>query len=144
MIGKRIKYWILNSWNECYTELAYNVKIYNIFPSKYQNKLYDLLFDEDISQEIHEDYINPLIQDFEFNHKDYIISFNGRSGGYLICSYRHNNYNVYVKDTPPTVLKDFRRLAIDIYNQILYLAKNATIEQETYLKECSYNILKIA
>ena len=131
MIGKRIKYPILNYWNNCYTELAYNVKIYNIF-------------DEDISNEIAENYINPLIEDFENTHPFYIVSFNGRSSGYLICSYRENNHNVYVKYTPTSVLKDFRKLAVNIYKQILYLAKNATIEQETCLKECNYNTLKIA
>ena len=144
MIGKRIKYPILNYWNNCYTELAYNVKIYNIFPKKYQDKIYNMLFDEDISNEIAENYINPLIEDFENTHPFYIVSFNGRSSGYLICSYRENNHNVYVKYTPTSVLKDFRKLAVNIYKQILYLAKNATIEQETCLKECNYNTLKIA
>ncbi len=144
MIGKRIKYPILNSWDNCYTELAYNIKIYNIFPNKYHDKIYEMLFNPDISSEVFNHYIKFLIKDFETLHPFYKISFNGRSGGYLICSYKDNNYNVYIKDTPTSVLKAFRKLAVNIYNQILYLAKNATIEQETYLKECSYYTLKIA
>lgn len=124
MIGKRIRYWTMNSWNES-KSLAYNVKIHNIFPIKYRHAIYALMDDgQDISYKI-----NVLIHAFEhkYNYK-WQAGFNGRSGGYLVLysggirdgvPYCQPGLDIKDNEVPAEVKKDFRKLAVDIYKAVL-------------------------
>ena len=123
MIGKRIRYWTMNSWNES-KSLAYNMKIYNIFPMKYQNAVYALLDEPDAYSTV-----NCLISAFthKYNYK-WQAGFNGRSGGYLVLysggirderTYCQPGLDIEDKDVPAEVKKDFRKLAVDIYKAVL-------------------------
>ena len=123
MIGKRIRYWTMNSWNKS-KSLAYNMKIYNIFPMKYQNAVYALMDEPDAYSTV-----NCLISAFthKYNYK-WQAGFNGRSGEYLVLysggvrdgrPYCQPGLDIEDKDVPAEVKKDFRKLAVDIYKAVL-------------------------
>ena len=123
MIGKRIRYWTMNSWNES-KSLAYNMKIYNIFPIKYRHDIYALMDEPDAYSTV-----NCLISAFthKYNYK-WQAGFNGRSGGYLVLysggvrdgrPYCQPGLDIEDKDVPAEVKKDFRKLAVDIYKAVL-------------------------
>lgn len=128
---KRIKYPTMNYWNGS-TAPAYNMKIYNVIRHELQDRAYEILSDENLSYELHNE-INFLIDDFTANTKyAYTAGFNGRSGGYLVLykSCRVVNYDsdgtpharletypgreINEKDVPGDVLRAFRKLALDI------------------------------
>ena len=123
MIGKRIRYWTMNSWNGS-KSLAYNMKIYNIFPTKYQSAVYNLLNEPDAYFTV-----DSLISAFEHKY-NYMwqAGFNGRGGGYLVLysggvrdgkPYCRPGLDIDDKDVPAEVKKDFRKLAVDIYRAVL-------------------------
>lgn len=126
----------MNSWNLS-KSLAYNLKVYNVIDRKLQSKVYDLLSVD----EVYQDYINPLIYEFDRKYSyEWQAGFNGRSGGYLVL-YRGGikegrifckvGHNIEDDEVPPEVKKDFRRLAISIVKTAEALAKDYTIETET-------------
>ena len=128
MIGKRIRYWTMNSWNES-KSLAYNMKIYNIFPIKYRHDIYALMDEPDAYSTV-----NSLIYAFEhkYNHR-WQAGFNGRSCGYLVLysggvrdgrPYCQLGLDIEDKDVPAEVKKDFRKLAVDIYKAVLEKVKS--------------------
>ena len=127
MIGKRIRYWTMNSWNES-KSLAYNMKIYNIFPIKYRHDIYALMDEPDAYSTV-----NSLIYAFEhkYNYK-WQAGFNGRSCGYLVLysggvrdgvPYSKLGVNIEDNEVPAEVKKDFRKLAVDIYKAVLEKVK---------------------
>lgn len=127
MIGKRIRYWTMNSWNLS-KSLAYNMKVYNIFPGKYQNDIYVLMDEPDAYLGV-----NHLIAKFgsKYNYK-WQAGFNGRSGGYLVLytggirdgvPYVQPGLNIEDNEVSTEVKKDFRKLAVDIYNLVLEKVK---------------------
>lgn len=127
MIGKRIRYWTMNSWNLS-KSLAYNMKIYNIFPGKYQNDIYALMDNPEVSSGVN-CRINDIIYAFEhkYNHK-WQAGFNGQSDGYLVLysggirdgiPYSQPGLNIEENEVPTEVKKDFRKLAVDIYKLVL-------------------------
>jgi len=140
---KRIRYYTMNSWNLS-TSMAYNLKIYNVIPDKYRDKVYELMNADGFY-----DGINYLVKEFDKKF-DYTwqAGFNGRSGGYLVL-YRggkHEDGSVYSKpglnieddEVPADVKKAFRKLASDIVAETIYMAKNATVETGTYEKEYKF------
>lgn len=123
MIGKRIRYWAMNSWNGS-KSLAYNMKIYNIFPMKYIHSIYELMNEPDAYFTV-----NSLISAFEhkYNYK-WQAGFNGHSGGYLVLysggirdgvPYCQPGLDIKDNEVPAEVKKDFRKLAVDIYKAVL-------------------------
>lgn len=123
MIGKRIRYWTMNSCNES-KSLAYNMKIYNIFPRKYQDAVYAFMDSPEAYSGV-----NKLIHTFEhkYNYK-WQAGFNGRSGGYLVLysggirdgvPYCQPGLGIEDDEVPTEVKKDFRKLAVDIYKTVL-------------------------
>lgn len=123
MIGKRIRYWTMNSWNLS-ESLAYNMKVYNIFPGKYQNAVFALMDKPEVYSGV-----NRLISAFEhkYNYR-WQAGFNGRSGGYLVLysggikdgfPYSQPGLSIEDDEVPTEVKKDFRKLAVDIYKLVL-------------------------
>jgi len=140
---KRIKYNTMNSWNLS-TSLAYDLKVYNVIPKKYQERVYELMQYDNFYNEI-----NWLMSDFDReNDYKFQAGFNGRSGGYLVLYQGGKNEDgtVYTKpglglevnDVPVHVRKAFRKLANDIVALTIDMAKYATIETETISKEHKY------
>ena len=77
----------MNSWNGL-KSIANNVKIYNLnLDGDAWNALRYLEDDEYFN-------INSMIEDWEAEHPGYEVGFNGRSGGYLVLTNKHNNRNV--------------------------------------------------
>ena len=121
-ILKRIRYWTMNSWNEC-SSLAYNMKVYNLTEdSKIKEKLYELL-DEEKGFDLF-NTINSLIENFNrLNNYEWQAGFNGRSGGYLVL-YKggkdgdriqtHPGLNIKEDEVPGEVKRKFRSLALSI------------------------------
>jgi hypothetical protein len=145
---KRTRYYTMNSWNRS-KSLAYNLKIYNVINRELQDACYNLL---DVDY-FYEDYINPLIEDFEYKYNfEWQAGFNGRSGGYLVLykGGRHENGRVYCScglnitedEVPTEVKKDFRRLAIDIVKTAEYMAKNFKVEEEEISVPKTVKVLK--
>lgn len=145
---KRTRYYTMNSWNLS-KSLAYNLKVYNVIDRELQNACYELM-DTDY---FYEDYINPLIADFDYdNNYEWQAGFNGRSGGYLVL-YRggkNSDGRVYTKpgmniednEVPSEVKKNFRKLAIDIVKTAEYMAKNYRVEEEEILVPKKVKVLK--
>lgn len=120
---KRIKYFTMNSWNQ-ETAPAYNMKVYNLgFKRETGNKIYEMM---DLPGWYNE--INILIDDFSTNNPGYCAGFNGRSGGYLVLYKSGSCAGFEAKDTPPEVLKNFRRLALDIRATAKYQAEHGRSE----------------
>lgn len=77
----------MNSWNQL-KSIANNVKIYNLnLEGDHWNALRYLEDDEYFN-------VNSMIEDWEAEHPDYKVGFNGRSGGYLVLYNKSNNRNV--------------------------------------------------
>lgn len=140
---KRIRYYTMNSWNLS-KSMAYNLKVYNVIPKEYQDRVYELMVIDGFY-----DDINMLISDFDntFNH-EWQAGFNGRSGGYLVLykGGRHESGQVYSQpglnieddEVPTEVRKAFRQLALDIVSTTIDIAKNATVETGHYKKEYQF------
>lgn len=81
------QYYTMNSWNGI-KSIANNVKVYNL---KLSGNCYNALtFLQD------DDYftVNMMISDWEADHPNYRVGFNGRSGGYLVLYNNDNNGTV--------------------------------------------------
>ena len=77
----------MNSWNGL-KSIANNVKIYNLnLDGDHWNALRYLEDDEYFN-------VNMMIEDWEAEHEGYEVVFNGRSGGYLVLTNKHNNRNI--------------------------------------------------
>ena len=132
---KRMRYYTMNSWNLS-KSLAYNLKIYNVIDRELQDACYDLM-NVDF---FYEDYINPLVEEFDAKYNyQWQAGFNGRSGGYLVL-YRGGieNGRVFSKpgmgieenEVPAEVKKDFRKLAVNIVKTAEYMAKHYRVAEE--------------
>jgi hypothetical protein len=140
---KRIRYYTMNSWNLS-KSLAYNLKVYNVIPNEYRDRVYELMEIERFY-----DPINMLISDFdnEFDYK-WQARFNGRSGGYLVLYkgekddngqvYSQPGLNIEDNEVPTDVKRAFRRLADDIVSITIDMAKRAKIKKGSYKKEYQY------
>ena len=121
---KRIEYYTLNSWNR-ETAPAYNMKVYNLGIKKdVQQKIYEMM-----DAPGWYDAINELIEDFNTSNSGYNAGFNGRSGGYLVLYQPGTCKGFEAKDTPPEVLKNFKRLALDIRATAIYQAKHGRVDE---------------
>ena len=78
------QYYTMNSWNGL-KSIAHNVKIYNL---KLSGNCYNAL-----TFLQNDDYftVNLMIEDWEADHPNYKVGFNGRSGGYLVLYNNDNN-----------------------------------------------------
>lgn len=84
----------MNSWNGL-KSIANNVKIYNLdLDGDCWNALRYLEDDEYLN-------VNSMIEDWEADHPNYTVGFNGRSGGYLVLYNKKGNGNVL-----PTTITD--------------------------------------
>jgi len=83
-LKNHFEYWTMNSWNRLYS-IANNVKIYKL---GLDYKILEIL-------ELDNYYtINSIIQEWENEHKDYSVGFNGRSAGYLVLGNKDNNNHI--------------------------------------------------
>ena len=134
MLGKRIMYPTMNSWNEQYAP-AYNMKIYNVIPAKYWDRAFEIYSDEQLSFDVYNEF-NLLTDEFNENNYPYHASWNGRSGGYLVLYKENSCAGFTAESVPADVLKNFRKLANDIIKTAIYFCKLEIEETtETYTEE---------
>lgn len=86
-LHNHFEYNTMNSWNGL-SSIANNVKVYNIPGLNSSDALKALEEDEYYS-------INAAIGDWEIDHLGYEVSFNGRSGGYLVLYAKEHNYHCF-------------------------------------------------
>lgn len=141
MLGKRIKYPTMNSWNNEYG-IAYNMKIYNVIKKELRDKAYKIYDDDNLARQVYSD-IEFLIKEFKEN-TGWDAGFNGRSGGYLVLyntrwDYENNKSITIVKgyeekDVPTDVKKEFRKLAQDIIKTVeWYCTQEIEEYEETHI-----------
>ena len=128
MLGNRIMYPTLNSWNNEYAP-AYNLKIYNVIPKKYQDRAYFIYSDEKLAYDVYRE-INFLCDEFDKENAPYNVHWNGRSGGYLVLYKDETCAGFTAESVPANVLKNFRKLANDIIKTAIYFCK-LEIEEKT-------------
>ena len=76
-LKNHFQYYTMNSWNRS-KSIAHNVKIYNLRLSGDHWTALNFLQDDDYFT------VNMMIEDWEAEHPNYRVGFNGRSGGYLV------------------------------------------------------------
>lgn len=76
-LKNHFQYYTMNSWNR-QRSIAHNVKIYNLGLSGDAWTALNFLQDDDYFE------VNMMIEDWEAEHPNYRVGFNGRSGGYLV------------------------------------------------------------
>lgn len=80
-------YFTMSSWNGLQS-IANNVKIYNLGLEGNEWLALGLLREDGYCT------LNNMIYEWENNHPDYEVFFNGKSGGYLVLKSKKNNDNV--------------------------------------------------
>ena len=76
-LKNHFQYYTMNSWNR-QKSIAHNVKIYNLKLSGDHWTALNFLQDDNYFT------VNMMIEDWEAEHPNYRVGFNGRSGGYLV------------------------------------------------------------
>lgn len=109
-------YYTLNSWNRLYT-IANNVKIYNLDIEGDEWRLLEMLQLDDYFT------LNCLIEEWEQEHKNYRVGFNGRSGGYLVLGNKEDNKHIF-----------------DNYQQDFILEADTFEEFKTFLHNANYTL----
>lgn len=86
-IKKHFTYWTMNSWNKD-ESIANNIKIYNLpLTREQQDRAYEIICDENLCNELWQDYLATYIYNFKRVHHDYFeIYSNGGNGGYLVLN----------------------------------------------------------
>lgn len=113
-LKNHFQYHTMNSWNGL-KSIANNVKVYNL----------ELDGDPYVALAAlqKDDYycVNSMIEDWEYEHPNYKVGFNGRSGGYLVLYNDKNNGNVL-----PTIIadaydyEDFKQTCQEWYGGVKY------------------------
>lgn len=86
------RYYTMNSWNRA-TSYAHNVKLYNLnLDNDAYEKASAFLFTDEIDTSEYQMEQEQLIRDFR-EDTNYDITFNGRSGGYLVLLDTEYNIN---------------------------------------------------
>ncbi len=125
---KLIRYNTMNSWNNS-TAPAFNLKVYNVIPSKLQDRVYELMDTEEFYDEIN-DYMRTFEREYNY---EWQVGFNGRSSGYLVL-YKggiHEDGRTFcfpgkaidLAEVPREVIKSFSKLAENIVKHTINMAK---------------------
>lgn len=88
-LSNHFTYDTMNSWNGI-RSIANNVKVYNL----------DVDYEDAMDALQEDDYfsINRTIEDWEADHPEYEVGFNGRSGGYLVLTRKQKHLHVFKED----------------------------------------------
>ncbi len=147
------RYYTMNSWNRA-TSYAHNVKLYNLnLDNDAYEKASAFLFTDEIDTSEYQMEQEQLIRDFR-EDTNYDITFNGRSGGYLVLldtEYNINTGKLHVypgrsidanedfEDWDINALYDryvlvnkFDKLCDDLRDLLIDYATNGTIKETTY------------
>lgn len=101
-INKHFTYWTMNSWNRL-ESIANNVKLYNLNLDGDWGTVLNYLTDENDIGDLQFE-ISMRIKDWERDHPDYTLGFNGRSGGYLVIYNKERDNRVNFRHILPESL----------------------------------------
>ena len=114
-------HYMYDTMNSCngLKSIANNVKIYNLnLDGDHWNALRYLEDDEYFN-------VNMMIEDWESEHPDYKVGFNGRSGGYLVLYSKHHNRNIlpdYILDSDN--YEEFKEYVKDYWGGVKYVKQD--------------------
>ena len=138
------RYDVMNSWNQMKT-YANNVKLYNL------NLKYDYCEALAALEETQYSSINMMIKDWEYEHPNTTVYFNGRSGGYLVLKILdkyyyspscYDDYDSWKEDIKTyygtlknytdlkyevELVQDFDQLCDDLIEEVNYLVEQRRI-----------------
>lgn len=101
----------MSSWNRL-KSIANNVKVYNLdLEGSCWVALSALQADDYFN-------VNSMIEDWEYEHPNYKVGFNGRSGGYLVLYNKDNNYNVLPDYIVDGDYEDYKQYIKDYYGTL--------------------------
>ena len=147
------RYYTMNSWNRA-TSYANNVKLYNLdLDDDAYEKASAFLFTDEIDTSEYQMEQEQLIRDFR-EETNYDITFNGRSGGYLVLLDTEYNSNTNTLQVYPgrsidadedfedwntddlynryILVNRFDKLCDDLRDLLLDYTTNGTIKETTY------------
>lgn len=147
------RYYTMNSWNRA-TSYAHNVKLYNLnLDNDAYEKASAFLFTDEIDTSEYQMEQEQLIRDFR-EDTNYDITFNGRSGGYLVLLDTEYNINTGTLQVYPgrsidanedfedwdinalydryVLVNKFDKLCDDLRDLLIDYATNGTIKETTY------------
>lgn len=102
----------MSSWNRL-KSIANNVKLYNLNLSGDYYVALQALQAEDYMN------VNSMIEDWEADHSDYVVGFNGRSSGYLVLYNKGNNCNILPDFiTECETYDEYKRYAKEFYGSV--------------------------
>lgn len=110
-IKNHFNYYTMNSWNGL-RSIANNVKVYNLHLDGNCWNALALLEEERYFT------VNEMLYDFERDHPGYEVSFNGRSGGYLILGNKDNNKSIIPDDLDFENYEDFKENCKEYYGGV--------------------------
>lgn len=90
------KYYTLNSWNGL-KSIANKVKLYDLQLGELRSKAGELLFDETDKSGLCTVLID-MIDDWEADHPNFRVYFNGRSDGYLVLANKDNFKSIFSEE----------------------------------------------
>ena len=110
-LKEHFRYDTMNSWNRLQS-IANNVKLYNLgLDGDYWVALNLLNKDNYFT-------VNMMIEDWEDEHPNYKVGFNGRSGGYLVLYNKNDNQNVLPDYIVDGDYEDYKQYIKDYYGAL--------------------------
>lgn len=103
-INNHYTYYTLNSWN-LLESIANKVKLYDLDLID-EDKAFELMFDENDESGL-QWMLNTIIKNWEYEHPNYLIGFNGRSDGYMVMYNKENDGRVNFKSILPSYLTGY-------------------------------------
>ena len=110
-ISEHPTYYTMSAWNG-YRTIAHNVKLYNL------NLEGDWCTALGFLESGHYEDLNWMVQDWEREHPDYTVSFNGRSGGYLILTKKASCHSVIPEMLDYETYEDYKADMRDYYGSV--------------------------
>lgn len=110
-LKEHFSYSTLNSWNGL-KSIANNVKLYNLNLTGDWGTALNALEKDDYFD------VNMMIEDWEADHPNYKVGFNGRSGGYLVLYNKDNNCNVLPDYIVDGDYEDYKQYIKDYYGTL--------------------------
>lgn len=117
-------YWTMNSWNGL-ESIANKVKVWYLPFKHTSEEIFEMLEATDYAT------INSYIEDWEKDHPEYKVGFNGRSAGYLV---------LYNEDNNDTILQPSELFDWDTYEDFKEYAYG---DIETYYKPILRKLTKL-
>lgn len=117
-LKNHFQYYTMSSWNKV-KSIANNVKLYNLDLDGDWSKALQYLQETDYFE------IDQMLEDWEADHPNYVVGFNGHSGGYLVLCNKNNTNNIL----PDTITnfdtyEEFKEYLKEYWGGVKYYLEN--------------------